>query len=178
MRWGTDATMSVGAAQLRVRRGSPRPALVPFPDPHAPPPWGRSPAGACAPGGPREQMGIPRSFGRPVVRGQCPRLRTALCLGTRSAGIDPPPPAPSVFVRTQSWPPSVLGCATGRAHCPRWSVTCGGHCQPKGQHRPGPARERGGAPGVFFDPCPTGDLLGGARSAVCAQCNCLDVQPS
>ena len=27
----------------------------------------------------------------------------------------------------------------------------------------------------FFDPCPTGDLLGGALSAVHAQCNYLDV---
>ena len=32
----------------------------------------------------------------------------------------------------------------------------------------------GHAPGIFFDPCPTGDLLGGALSAVCAQCNYLD----
>ena len=31
------------------------------------------------------------------------------------------------------------------------------------------------APGIFFDPCPTGDLLGGALSAVRAQCNYLDV---
>ena len=30
------------------------------------------------------------------------------------------------------------------------------------------------APGIFFDPCPTGDLLGGALSAVRAQCNYLD----
>ena len=30
-------------------------------------------------------------------------------------------------------------------------------------------------PGIFFDPCPTGDLLGGALSAVRAQCNYLDV---
>ena len=34
------------------------------------------------------------------------------------------------------------------------------------------------APGIFFDPCPTGDVLGGALSAVRAQCNYLDVQPS
>ena len=35
---------------------------------------------------------------------------------------------------------------------------------------------RGGcAPGIFFDPCPTGDLLGGALSALRAQCNYLDV---
>ena len=32
----------------------------------------------------------------------------------------------------------------------------------------------GHAPGIFFDPCPTGDLLGGALSAVRAQCNYLD----
>ena len=31
------------------------------------------------------------------------------------------------------------------------------------------------APGILFDPCPTGDLLGGALSAVRAQCNYLDV---
>ena len=31
------------------------------------------------------------------------------------------------------------------------------------------------APGIFFDPCPTGDLLGGALSAVRAQCNYLHV---
>ena len=31
------------------------------------------------------------------------------------------------------------------------------------------------APGIFFDPCPTGDFLGGALSAVRAQCNYLDV---
>ena len=31
------------------------------------------------------------------------------------------------------------------------------------------------APGIFFYPCPTGDLLGGALSAMCAQCNYLDV---
>ena len=31
------------------------------------------------------------------------------------------------------------------------------------------------APGIFFDLCPTGDLLGGALSAVRAQCNYLDV---
>ena len=31
------------------------------------------------------------------------------------------------------------------------------------------------APGIFFDPCPTGDLLRGTLSAVCAQCNYLDV---
>ena len=31
------------------------------------------------------------------------------------------------------------------------------------------------APGIFFDPCPTGDLLGGALSAVRVQCNYLDV---
>ena len=29
--------------------------------------------------------------------------------------------------------------------------------------------------GIFFDPCPTGDLLRGALSAVRAQCNYLDV---
>ena len=33
----------------------------------------------------------------------------------------------------------------------------------------------GRALGIFFDPCPTSDLLGGALSAVCAQCNYLDV---
>ena len=33
----------------------------------------------------------------------------------------------------------------------------------------------GRAPGIFFDPCPTGDLLGGALSAVRAQRNYLDV---
>ena len=33
----------------------------------------------------------------------------------------------------------------------------------------------GRAPGIFFDPCPTGVLLGGALSAVRAQCNYLDV---
>ena len=33
----------------------------------------------------------------------------------------------------------------------------------------------GRAPGIFFDPCPTGDLLGGALSVVRAQCNYLDV---
>ena len=33
----------------------------------------------------------------------------------------------------------------------------------------------GHAPGIFFDPCPTGDPLGGALSAVCAQCNNFDV---
>ena len=32
----------------------------------------------------------------------------------------------------------------------------------------------GHAPGIFFDPCPTGDLLGGALSAVRAQCHYLD----
>ena len=31
------------------------------------------------------------------------------------------------------------------------------------------------APGIFFDPCCTGDLLGGALNAVRAQCNYLDV---
>ena len=31
------------------------------------------------------------------------------------------------------------------------------------------------APGIFFDLCPTGDLLGGALSAVRVQCNYLDV---
>ena len=31
------------------------------------------------------------------------------------------------------------------------------------------------APGIFFDPCPTGDLSGGAPSAVRAQCNYLDI---
>ena len=36
----------------------------------------------------------------------------------------------------------------------------------------------GHAPGIFFDPCPTGDPLGGALSAVRAQCNYLDVSPS
>ena len=29
--------------------------------------------------------------------------------------------------------------------------------------------------GIFFDPCPTGDLLGGALSAVRARCNYLDI---
>ena len=29
--------------------------------------------------------------------------------------------------------------------------------------------------GIFFDPCPTGDLLGGALSAARARCNYLDV---
>ena len=33
----------------------------------------------------------------------------------------------------------------------------------------------GRAPGIFFDPCPTGDPLGGALSAVCTHCNYLDV---
>ena len=33
----------------------------------------------------------------------------------------------------------------------------------------------GHALGIFFYPCPTGDLLGGALSAVCAQCNYLNV---
>ena len=33
----------------------------------------------------------------------------------------------------------------------------------------------GRALGIFFDPCPTGDLLGGALSAVRVQCNYLDV---
>ena len=36
----------------------------------------------------------------------------------------------------------------------------------------------GQAPGIFFDPCPTDDLLGGALSAVRAQCNYLDGYPS
>ena len=31
------------------------------------------------------------------------------------------------------------------------------------------------APGIFFDPCCTGDLLGGALSAARAHCNYLDV---
>ena len=31
------------------------------------------------------------------------------------------------------------------------------------------------APGIVFDPCSTGDLLGGALSAVRAQCNYLDI---
>ena len=34
------------------------------------------------------------------------------------------------------------------------------------------------APGIFFDPCLTSDLLGGALSALRAQCNYLDVEPS
>ena len=37
-----------------------------------------------------------------------------------------------------------------------------------------PRARAGRAPGIFFDPCPTGDLLGGALSAVRVQCNYLD----
>ena len=40
--------------------------------------------------------------------------------------------------------------------------------------RSGGSVSAGHAPGIFFDPCPTSDLLGGALSAVRAQCNYLD----
>ena len=40
-----------------------------------------------------------------------------------------------------------------------------------------PSFERGSVstPGIFLDPCPTSDLLGGALSAVRAHCNYLGV---
>ena len=46
------------------------------------------------------------------------------------------------------------------------------------QHIPenvGRTRLWGSAAGIFFDPCPTSDLLGGALSVVRVQCNYLDV---
>ena len=47
-------------------------------------------------------------------------------------------------------------------------------CAPSGGALARQARA-GRAPGIFFDPCPTGDLLGGALSRVRTQCNYLDV---
>ena len=46
------------------------------------------------------------------------------------------------------------------------------------QHIPenvGRTRLWGSAAGIFFDPCPSSDLLGGALSVVRVQCNYLDV---
>ena len=56
-------------------------------------------------------------------------------------------------------------------------VVCFMHTQYKPMlgERPSASGPCWAALGIFFNPCPTGDLLGGALSTVRAQCNYLDV---